>query len=83
METVVRTPQQLSQTLRAQRSRKGLTQSLAGATVGLLPKTISALETRPEGSSIESLFRLLSALNLELLVREKSSSGHDRSHSEW
>lgn len=83
METVARTPQQLSQILCAQRKRKGITQSGAGASVGLLPKTISALETRPEGSSIESLFRMLSALNLELVIREKSPAGCGQAGSEW
>jgi len=74
MEDVVRTPQQLSQVLRAYRKKKGLTQQLAGKGVGLLPKTVSALELKPDGSSIESLFRLLSALELELVVRTKGSS---------
>lgn len=74
MEDVVRTPQQLSQVLRAYRKKKGLSQQHAGKDVGLLPKTVSALELKPEGSSIESLFRLLSALDLELVVRTKGSS---------
>lgn len=74
MGDIVRTPQQLAQALRAHRKRRKLTQQLAGRNVGLLPKTISALEQRPEGSSIESLFRLLSALNLELAIQEKAIS---------
>lgn len=74
MGDVIRTPQQLSQMLRAHRKKKKLTQQLAGKDVGLLPKTVSALELKPEGSSIESLFRLLSALDLEMVVREKGTS---------
>jgi len=74
MGDIVRTPQQLSQVLRVHRKRKQLTQHLAGKDVGLLPKTISALELKPGGSSIESLFRLLSALDLELVVQEKAES---------
>lgn len=83
METIVRTPQQLAQTLRAQRARKQLTQILAGKHVGLLPKTISALEQKPERSSVESLFRLLSALGLELVIREKPTAGQETSGPEW
>ena len=83
METVIRTPRQLSQALRAQRAGKRLTQSAAGRDVGLLPKTISALELKPEGSSIESLFKLLSALNLELVVREKGAERPARSGPKW
>lgn len=82
MGDIIRTPQQLAQVLRAHRKREKLTQQLAGKNVGLLPKTISALEQKPEGSSIESLFRLLSALNLELVLQEKAISGH-HDGTEW
>ena len=37
----------------------------------MVPKTISALENHPEGSSIESLFKLLSALDLEIVLQPK------------
>ena len=83
METIARTPQQLAQVLRAQRARKQLTQALAGKNVGLLQKTISALEQKPEKSSIESLFRLLSALGLELVIREKPPVEQVTSGPEW
>jgi HTH-type transcriptional regulator/antitoxin HipB len=83
METVARTPQQLAQVLRAQRAKKQLTQALAGKHVGLLQKTVSALEQKPEKSSIESLFRLLSALGLELVIREKSAVEQVPSGPEW
>jgi HTH-type transcriptional regulator/antitoxin HipB len=83
VETIVRTPQQLAQTLRAQRARKQLTQVLAGKNVGLLPKTISALEQKPEKSSVESLFRLLSALGLELVIRDKPTVSQETSGPEW
>jgi HTH-type transcriptional regulator/antitoxin HipB len=82
MGDIVRTPRQLAQVLRAWRKGKKLTQLVAGKNVGLLPKTISALEQKPEGSSIASLFRLLSALDLELVVREKAASRH-RTDPEW
>lgn len=83
MEYTVRTTQQLAQTLRSRRSSKRLTQKVAGAPVGLLPKTVSALESSPERSSVESLFKLLSALELELVLRPKSSEPDKPSSSEW
>jgi len=70
MQNVTITPQQLGQVLKAQRKAKGLTQKEAGQTVGLLPKSISKLELDPATASIESLFKLLSALGLELVVSE-------------
>jgi HTH-type transcriptional regulator/antitoxin HipB len=83
MQTVIRTPQQLSQALRAGRTGKHLTQRAAGADVGLLPKTISALELRSENSSIDSLFKLLSALELELVLRDKDAGKLEKPGTEW
>lgn len=83
MDYVARTPKQLAQILRSQRKSRRLTQKAAGALVGLLPKTISALETVPERSSVDSLFKLLSALEVELVIRSKSSGSGRRPSSEW
>ena len=83
MEYTVHTPQQLAQALRSQRNSKRLTQKVAGAPVGLLPKTVSALESSPERSSVKSLFKLLSALELELVLRPKSSKPDQPTSSEW
>lgn len=70
MSYVTLTPQQLGQVLKARRKAKGLTQKEAGMQVGLLPKSISKLELDPATASIESLFKLLSALELELIISE-------------
>jgi len=83
MKYTAHTPQQLAQVLRGQRKSRGLTQKSAGAQVGLLPKTISSLELTPERSSIESLFKLLSALDLELVLRSKSSETDQPKSQEW
>lgn len=73
MDYVARTPKQLGQILRGHRRQKRLSQVATGEQVGLLPKTISFLESAPERSSIESFFKLLSALDLELVLRERST----------
>ena len=72
MNYAVHTPRQLGQVLRGQRKTQQLTQSEVGASVGLLPKTISKLELDTEATTIESLFKLLSALQLELILRPRS-----------
>jgi HTH-type transcriptional regulator/antitoxin HipB len=72
MEFPVYTPQQLGEAIRVRRKRLGLTQAAAGSVVGLRPKTISALETEPERSSVRTLFRILSALGLEIVLRPKA-----------
>ncbi len=72
MNYTVHTPKQLGQVLKGQRRSQKLTQKEAAQIVGLLPKTISKLELTTETATIESLFKLLSALQLELVVRSKS-----------
>lgn len=79
----VATPAQLATVLRGARNELGLTQRQAGAKVGLLPKTVSAMETYPERSSVASLFKLLSALELELVLQPKSTGASRVSSEEW
>lgn len=76
------TPEQLASVLRGQRRAIKLTQKQAAALVGLLPKTISALESDPERGSVGSLYKLLSALGLELVLQPKAGS-ISTSVSEW
>lgn len=83
MDYSARTPKQLAQVLRGYRREKRLSQKEMGERVGLLPKTISALESEPERSRLESLFKLLSALDLELVLREKSSRPEPMRQREW
>lgn len=78
MEYPAQTSDQLAQALRCQRIAKRLTQQRAGARVGLLPKTVSALETAPHRSSVKSLFKLLSALDLELVLRARGDTHQAR-----
>jgi HTH-type transcriptional regulator/antitoxin HipB len=80
MDYSARTPGQLGQILKGQRKSRRLTQKQASGLVGLLPKTVSKLELEPDTATLESLFKLLSALRLELVVRSKSTTASER---EW
>ena len=85
MDYVARTPAQLGPILRSVRAERRLTQQNAGAKVGLKQSTVSAIESNSAHTSVESLYKLLSALGLELVVRDKpgdhdSSSAHKQ---EW
>ena len=80
MNYTAHTPRQLGQVLKGHRKSQKLTQKEAARTVGLLPKTVSKLELATETATIESLFKLLSALQLELVVRSKSQASPTR---EW
>ena len=83
VEYLVQTPAQLAPVLAGARKSKKLTQKSAGALVGLLPKTISGLESVPEKSSLASLFKLLSALEIEMVLRPKNLRGRATPPGEW
>ncbi len=70
-EYLALTASQLAQVLRGYRKARGLTQREAAARGGLLQKTVWSLETAPGKSSIDSLYRLLGALEVELVLRDK------------
>ena len=84
MEYPILTTRQLAQALKGWRKSRKLTQAEAAGRVGLLPKTISALETDPDPSTLGSLFKLLSALDLELVIRAKAKgSAGTPAQGEW
>lgn len=81
MKYPVRTTQQLSMILQGCRKQAGITQKQAASKVGMLPKTISSFETNPDNGSIASLFKLLSALDLEMVLQPKKTGQDDG--DEW
>lgn len=68
---LVVSPAQLGQVLRGFRKSRGLTQSEAGGRVGLRQEAISHFENDPGPSSVERLFRILAALDVELVLRDR------------
>lgn len=82
MDSLVLTNRQLAMALKARRKSLGLTQVQAASRVGLLPKTISALEARPERASVESLYKYLSSLDMEVYLHRKEDT-HTPGAGEW
>jgi len=76
----IRTPRQLGPLLQGYRKAKGLTQSQTGDRVGLAQKAVSKLELAPERASFTTIFKLLSALDLELVLRPRRNKTQ---RSEW
>ena len=68
MDYPIKTVDQMGVILRSIRKDQGLTQIEAGEKVGLLPKTVSALENNSGTSSIESLMKYLSALKQDIVI---------------
>lgn len=71
MSSASRTPKQLGTELRRYRKKSGLTQADLSNKIGKRQATISNLEVEGSGA-LETLFAVLSALDLELAVRPRS-----------
>ncbi len=76
----IKTPGQLGSVLRGFRVDQKLTQKEIGIKVGLAQNVVSQMETEPGRAGVEKLFKMLGALNLELVVRPRGARKHS---SEW
>lgn len=70
MDYPVRTADQLTHILRGVRRQKKMSQESVGAVIGLKQEAVSTLERTPGASSVDRLLSVLSALGLELVVRD-------------
>ena len=78
---LIHSPADLSMLIKNQRKKLNLTQIAVGELVGLQQKTISAIENEPETVKLSTLFRILSALDLEMKVLTKKQS--DKITNQW
>lgn len=86
MKYHISTLPQLSHALKDVRKTQGISQETAGKNVGLLPKTISALENHPGSATLDSLLKLLSSLNLEMVIsprNENEDTNVPNAHEDW
>jgi HTH-type transcriptional regulator / antitoxin HipB len=74
MEYVARTAHQLGQVLKSRRQQLGLTQSEVAAKVGLLQAQVSVIESHDARATVRTLYKALSALGLELVLRDSASA---------
>jgi HTH-type transcriptional regulator / antitoxin HipB len=72
----VRTPAQLGNALQRYRRLAEATQAKIGGRAGIKQSAVSTLETGAPGVRLSTLFRLLAALDLELVVRKRKKSQH-------
>ena len=80
----ITTAQHLSSVLKESRTANKLSQSEVAKRVGMRQDTVSNFEKYPESTRLETLFKLLSALDLELEVhpRDRKSQADDW-QEEW
>lgn len=70
----VTSPTSLAYAVKDQRKIKKLTQTKTAELIGIKQTTVSDFENRPESTKLETLFKILSALDLELHVVKKGSA---------
>ena len=67
----IRSPKELALLVVSQRKKLKLSQAEAGKRVGLKQQTISEFEIKPESTQLNTLFHILSAVNLDVQVLMK------------
>ena len=72
MDQIIRTPKQLGSVLQRCRKAVGLSQEALAARIHLRQATVSALENYATDARLNTLFCMLAALDLELVVRPRT-----------
>ena len=81
MEYAARTPQQLGRVLKSCRKQRRLTQGEVGSKVGVRQSQISVIEEQGAKVTVETLYKVLSGLGLELVLRDIDAA--DSKTSDW
>lgn len=77
MKQLARTPGDLGHALRLARRQKELTQQELAVNSGIRQETISKLENGASGARLETVLSLCAALELELVITDRSKSSTD------
>lgn len=82
---LIRFPKELALLVTRQRKKLKLTQADVGKLVGLKQQTISEFEKKPEGTKLNTLFHILSAVNLDMkiLTKDEVTSAKNIWKEEW
>ena len=77
-EQLARTPKQIGAAVRRRRRTLGMNQKDVGTKTHLRQATISGLEAGEAGTQLRTLFGVLTALNLELVIRPRTKASTDK-----
>ncbi|EHH3295936.1 helix-turn-helix domain-containing protein [Salmonella enterica] len=77
----VTSPKMLAQAVRNARKQRKLTQRKTAESMCMKQSTVSEFENHPEGTRLDTLFKLLAALDLKLQV--VSRKGENKSSDSW
>ncbi|MBB71783.1 MAG: transcriptional regulator [Legionellales bacterium] len=81
MEFLANSPKLLGVTLKRARQQKGLSQAEVGEPFGIQQSTISSIENGAPGTQLETLYRVLASLDLELFIRPREHK--EMTEDEW
>lgn len=76
---LIQSPKHLAQFAQDHRKQQALTQSDVGERIQMKQGTISSFENRPDSTQLATLFRILSALDLEIHLVPKDAAKKDTS----
>jgi HTH-type transcriptional regulator/antitoxin HipB len=74
MEQIARTAKQVGAIIRRRRRNKGLTQGDVGKKTRMRQATISRLETGESDTPLRTILDVLTALDLEIVIRRRSKA---------
>ena len=83
MAAKITNAKQLSTELRNIRRSKKLSQTDISKKVGIRQDTVSKFEQASESTKLETFFKLLSALELEIEVKPRNANNSNESDSTW
>ena len=81
--TAITLPGQLAAALKSARLDAGLSQDALAARIGTTQRVVSQLENAPDGRTLATLFRALSALGLELHVAPRPADPDTMDPDAW
>jgi HTH-type transcriptional regulator/antitoxin HipB len=77
-DPIARTSKQVGAAIRRRRRALGMNQKQVGKKTHLRQATISGLEAGEDGTQLRTLFGVLTALNMELVIRPRTKSSTDK-----
>jgi len=72
MAHIARSPKQLGAAIQRVRKQKGMSQTELARLAGLRQELVSKIETGQEGTRLSSIYALFAALNLEMVIDQRS-----------
>ncbi|MCW8829807.1 MAG: helix-turn-helix domain-containing protein [Gammaproteobacteria bacterium] len=80
---LIHSPTQLAQFYRDQRKQRGTSQSAVAQEIAVRQDTVSKFELKPDNVRLDTLFRLLAALELELHILPKDQTAASSNQQGW